>query len=111
MIRRPPRSTRTDTLFPYTTLFRSLGDIFPDARDSPDVRLLHVEVQGTGYGIPAGSDVLEGRRASVDDAALQPVGILFKEAEAEDAKGVRIRPQLLHDEVVVLARQIGRAHV
>src|SRR3546814_2656084 len=33
MIRRPPRSTRTDTLFPYTTLFRSLGGIrrhFPD---------------------------------------------------------------------------------
>src|SRR3546814_17362522 len=30
MIRRPPRSTRTDTLFPYTTLFRSqvsMGDI------------------------------------------------------------------------------------
>src|SRR3546814_11104571 len=26
MIRRPPRSTRTDTLFPYTTLFRSGGD-------------------------------------------------------------------------------------
>src|SRR3546814_9083941 len=31
MIRRPPRSTRTDTLFPYTTLFRSYlaaGDVF-----------------------------------------------------------------------------------
>src|SRR3546814_3941791 len=26
MIRRPPRSTRTDTLFPYTTLFRSHAD-------------------------------------------------------------------------------------
>src|SRR3546814_3903142 len=26
MIRRPPRSTRTDTLFPYTTLFRSFPD-------------------------------------------------------------------------------------
>src|SRR3546814_7520417 len=26
MIRRPPRSTRTDPLFPYTTLFRSLAD-------------------------------------------------------------------------------------
>src|SRR3546814_8387673 len=26
MIRRPPRSTRTDTLFPYTTLFRSAGE-------------------------------------------------------------------------------------
>src|SRR3546814_10566695 len=37
MIRRPPRSTRTDTLFPYTTLFRALGlaiaepvDLAPD---------------------------------------------------------------------------------
>src|SRR3546814_20233145 len=27
MIRRPPRSTRTDTLFPYTTLFRSIGTL------------------------------------------------------------------------------------
>src|SRR3546814_18469111 len=26
MLRRPPRSTRTDTLFPYTTLFRSAGE-------------------------------------------------------------------------------------
>src|SRR3546814_12751887 len=31
MIRRPPRSTRTDTLFPYTTLFRSA--LRTDARD------------------------------------------------------------------------------
>src|SRR3546814_10579729 len=29
MIRRPPRSTRTDTLFPYTTLFRSSADSWP----------------------------------------------------------------------------------
>src|SRR3546814_21169495 len=29
MIRRPPRSTRTDTLFPYTTLFRSALDVVP----------------------------------------------------------------------------------
>src|SRR3546814_12883468 len=33
MIRRPPRSTRTDTLFPYTTLFRSEDD----GEDAPDV--------------------------------------------------------------------------
>src|SRR3546814_11135125 len=37
MIRRPPRSTRTDTLFPYTTLFRSeeawFGDYPPDFFD------------------------------------------------------------------------------
>src|SRR3546814_11757944 len=30
MIRRPPRSTRTDTLVPYTTLFRSVGEAGPD---------------------------------------------------------------------------------
>src|SRR3546814_20445935 len=29
MIRRPPRSTRTDTLFPYTTLFRSKSPVQP----------------------------------------------------------------------------------
>src|SRR3546814_10344067 len=34
MIRRPPRSTRTDTLFPYTTLRRSLGGGGP-ARKGP----------------------------------------------------------------------------
>src|SRR3546814_7421529 len=33
MIRRPPRSTRTDTLFPYTTLFRSR---LPDGRPGGD---------------------------------------------------------------------------
>src|SRR3546814_1160099 len=30
MIRRPPRSTRTDTLFPYTTLFRSRQHVFAE---------------------------------------------------------------------------------
>src|SRR3546814_16412644 len=41
MTRRPPRSTRTDTLFPYTTLFRS-----PDYRDAP----LHPWWVRTGQG-------------------------------------------------------------
>src|SRR3546814_2003905 len=33
MIRRPPRSTRTDTLFPYTTLFRSSGHAKHEAQE------------------------------------------------------------------------------
>src|SRR3546814_4567672 len=37
MIRRPPRSTRTDTLFPYTTLFRS-GRAAPANRSKPAPR-------------------------------------------------------------------------
>src|SRR3546814_9118770 len=34
MIRRPPRSTRTDTLFPYTTLFRSLAEAGMDSSEA-----------------------------------------------------------------------------
>src|SRR3546814_6150024 len=41
MIRRPPRSTRTDTLFPYTTLFRSVrnhGAYAVDPQEQPSRR-------------------------------------------------------------------------
>src|SRR3546814_9876269 len=38
MIRRPPRSTRTDTLFPYTTLFRSIATDLDHERQSPAYR-------------------------------------------------------------------------
>src|SRR3546814_2068593 len=41
MIRRPPRSTRTDTLFPYTTLFRSLEHV--DALQRLRGQILEVE--------------------------------------------------------------------
>src|SRR3546814_8422443 len=46
MIRRPPRSTRTDTLFPYTTLFRShtIDGIFDRILDGQDVALAVVEL-------------------------------------------------------------------
>src|SRR3546814_15059243 len=37
MIRRPPRSTRTDTILPYTTLFRS-ADLAPDQIEAPAPR-------------------------------------------------------------------------
>src|SRR3546814_18906621 len=37
MIRRPPRSTRTDTLFPYTTLFRSLASIVAVPGIGPEI--------------------------------------------------------------------------
>src|SRR3546814_12648115 len=43
MIRRPPRSTRTDTLFPYTTLFRSL--LQPDIRLDAGILALPSEQQ------------------------------------------------------------------
>src|SRR3546814_7173182 len=39
MIRRPPRSTRTDTLFPYTTLFRSDAALIVNPYDTEDMAL------------------------------------------------------------------------
>src|SRR3546814_2638815 len=49
MIRRPPRSTRTDTLFPYTTLFRSEpGQIILRTRLNPPWAEIHVEDNGGG---------------------------------------------------------------
>src|SRR3546814_6944613 len=42
MIRRPPRSTRTDTLFPYTTLFRSVGMTIPRDLGGPGLGFLEV---------------------------------------------------------------------
>src|SRR3546814_2143020 len=57
MRRRPPRSTRTDTLFPYTTLFRSCcrgGDV--DAVDPVDLRPAEPEVRRRHRRRRAGQD-------------------------------------------------------
>src|SRR3546814_2211653 len=73
MIRRPPRSTRTDTLFPYTTLFRSLGETVGAGQailrvadyDSPlviRVPLAERDAEGIAIGTPA-EVRFEGRQA------------------------------------------------
>src|SRR3546814_9748638 len=46
MIRRPPRSTRTDTLFPYTTLFRSPGIVDAKKQGPPTGRPFVVGASG-----------------------------------------------------------------
>src|SRR3546814_8769790 len=61
MIRRPPRSTRTDTLFPYTTLFRSAGvaAVHRDAVAGGD---------GLSFDVRGGGGVEEQvARAAIDD--------------------------------------------
>src|SRR3546814_5405573 len=68
MIRRPPRSKRTDTLFPYTTLFRSGGHgnrcldepLLAPLRSDENLLARHVPVAGTclpafGYGLGVGN--------------------------------------------------------
>src|SRR3546814_14885257 len=69
MIRRPPRSTRTDTLFPYTTLFRS-----PDALYRGLARALVPGDEGIGraavldHGRYASQDRLPAVRQAADGA-------------------------------------------
>src|SRR3546814_17111585 len=55
MIRRPPRSTRTDTLFPYTTLFRSL---LVGAGRGSNVLIAGAEPWNGGYANLYGGDRL-----------------------------------------------------
>src|SRR3546814_14586336 len=78
MIRRPPRSTRTDTLFPYTTLFRSvddLGHVGAPARAAEGGALPDPsgdELEGTGGDLLAGAgDADADRDAPALVAALQ----------------------------------------
>src|SRR3546814_5304469 len=79
MIRRPPRSTRTDTLFPYTTLFRSAGVVDENLRAAPafaDFAMQAIAVlPATGVervrrGLAAGGDEFRHHRlAAVELAA------------------------------------------
>src|SRR3546814_7627231 len=54
MIRRPPRSTRTDTLFPYTTLFRSL------VVEEDSVAGVHPVGLAIVHGDPVGIELRDG---------------------------------------------------
>src|SRR3546814_13302397 len=88
MIRRPPRSTRTDTLFPYTTLFRSI-------KANPHQALLRALV-AEGFGLECVSlGELEHVFSTLPD--LDPARVLFTpsfapraEYEAAFALGVTV---------------------
>src|SRR3546814_8213016 len=70
MIRRPPRSTRTDTLFPYTTLFRSLRllrELLHDLRALGADRVDR-QAEGKAHGIVGDRFQQRDNLACVDEA-------------------------------------------
>src|SRR3546814_4084683 len=67
MIRRPPRSTRTDTLFPYTTLFRSVEGDAPFQRHREALQDL---VGGFAQQVDADHAPLRARADQLEQAAL-----------------------------------------
>src|SRR3546814_1531134 len=77
MIRRPPRSTRTDTLFPYTTLFRSRRDhVHGEQLERPHRRVgADAEEGGVAEGEVSGEPE-QDVEADGEEAALRvrPIG-------------------------------------
>src|SRR3546814_10930485 len=63
MIRRPPRSTRTDTLFPYTTLFRSGRARFRDLAQLSQPAHLALPGNAEVADAPGDREDIEGRQA------------------------------------------------
>src|SRR3546814_20805582 len=102
MKRRPPRSTRTDTLFPYTTLFRSLYALVAAS--------LAERTTGAWIAALSARDIpcskVPGLADMLDDPHLEEIG--FFDVPADYPEGiVRALPQpVLFDGI-----EIGRAHV
>src|SRR3546814_14254187 len=97
MIRRPPRSTRTDTLFPYTTLFRS------PLRTHRRQSLCSPSFQPTGKDISQCLEKIPGfniSRATFSHAghgSVKSLGMVCDVKSYTDDNGI--------------SREIGRAHV
>src|SRR3546814_5985292 len=103
MIRRPPRSTRTDTLFPYTTLFRSrpvvlVVKLFLLFLQAVDERGTHVLAEGWVAGLP--------------DLKPKHLHQLAKGGPARHLLAAQSRGAVVrHVHRRDVADQIGRAHV
>src|SRR3546814_3179448 len=94
MIRRPPRSTRTDTLFPYTTLFRS-PPTTPGAprrtrqcRNDSDTAVIRRRVPDVPYALPCPDCTLIPRllNSQQPKARPKPPPLRFRETWVTTAK-------------------------
>src|SRR3546814_15006894 len=95
MIRRPPRSTRTDTLFPYTTLFRSLLCMAPSPTRSV-------------VGAQSPEQLLSGMAIGRPTQALLEVADSLAGIGADDAvRGARV--EALSDETFLQFKALGAA--
>src|SRR3546814_7304126 len=106
MIRRPPRSTRTDTLFPYTTLFRSLN-------------IDQLRAQGTGWQSVLYWTLIElFGRSSVPLLSIISGWLVMSSVSKRDyaqfaggkAKSLLL-PMVAWNLITVGLVEIGRAHV
>src|SRR3546814_10366542 len=109
MIRRPPRSTRTDTLFPYTTLFRSTGFVEcfgTNSAGAAQYAALNPTIQGPQ------------RRVFKYDKILPNIGLTYDVTDAiglfgNYSKGLQVpgTDNLYNSFFFAPDTEIGRAHV
>src|SRR3546814_9358806 len=109
MIRRTPRSTSTYTLFPYTTLFRSLA-----GRTRGAVRHKHPRAGPGRPDVLAGA--LVGSRAAAGDASARLPGGGSRQQRGRSPPAPRVVGRWPHARTAVVAdarrrEQLGRAHV
>src|SRR3546814_5629470 len=122
MIRRPPRSTRTDTLFPYTTLFRSL-DLDVLAQHVEPGLLQELDIAARGLGGRRGQQAT-GPPTLIERAVLEKRLVVEQQRHLAgcriDAGRNLANPEIALDGVAGAAdhrrgrrglAKIGRAHV
>src|SRR3546814_5027743 len=96
MIRRPPRSTRTDTLFPYTTLFRSCFD--HGAHQFPVAVAQRIGITGLFACIRQFDDELDDRAEHVQ------LNLLIRGVSDADRPGAGVRSEEHTSELQSLMR-------
>src|SRR3546814_2780857 len=110
MIRRPPRSTRTDTLFPYTTLFRSFMTSVPNdpTLNEENARLVAEDSASGNSPALSVSELSNALKRTVEDrfGHVRVRGEISGWKRAASGHGYLC----LKDDNAVLA-EIGRAHV
>src|SRR3546814_15688330 len=88
MIRRPPRSTRTDTLFPYTTLFLSADRVCAEVSgNGGEARAFHGDVgseEDVRAMVDAAVSAFGGLQGAVNAAGVPQVGKLLHDVDIEE---------------------------
>src|SRR3546814_7928299 len=121
MIRRPPRSTRTDTLFPYTTLFRSGDEVDHRIHQRVEREVLLAVARGDAPdGMLRGAvvvDDLQGDGVRAEPGDLELRLLVAGQVQELVRVPVVVRPvvlvarHLVRGADLVGPREIGRAHV
>src|SRR3546814_7794779 len=107
MIRRPPRSTRTDTLFPYTTLFRSLRRL----RHVPGLVDTRIQQSLSSPGFDVDIDRTRAQFAGVTARDVTNSMVVNLAGSSQVAPTFWLNPRNNVSYSIVMQTQIGRAHV